>query len=259
MPLNENLSSSRPTGRDLYAAIYDKDLEAEAEWLRIGAIAKADSVGLLFQRHGIKPKSLLELGCGTGEVIKERQRRGYGEKYTAIDYSDKAIGYLQAHSSGIDSRVGDITSKDFSIDGHFDVVILSHVLEHLEEPGTFLKALQRVDFTHLIAEVPLEDLFICRMKSFVKDRTKNLAGHVQFFTGSSFGNLLTNAGLKILDTRCYATTQSAADVKFMCNKNGWGQAKYLQVLVTGRYLPLLAGPLWRGLYYANFAALCKKL
>jgi SAM-dependent methyltransferase len=247
-----------PTGRDLYAAIYDKDLEAEAQWLRMGATGKSDSVGLLLHRNRIKPKTILELGCGTGEVIKECQRRGYGDKYTAIDYSEKAIEYLRANSNNIDATTGDITSKDFTISGHFDVVILSHVLEHLEEPAVFLKALRRIDFTYLIAEVPLEDLFVCRLKSLVKDRTRNPAGHVQFFTGASFRKLLTGAGLEILDTRRYASPSSGADLRFMCDKNNWGQAKYLQVLITGRYLPLFAGPLWRRLYYANFAALCRK-
>jgi len=247
-----------PTGRDHYAAIYDRELESEAMWLRLGAAAKADSVGLLLRKHGLQPKTILDLGTGTGEVIRECQRRGYGEKYTAVDFSPKAIQYLQANSTGIDARVGDITSPEFSVDGHFDLVILSHVLEHLEEPAQFLNALRRIDFTYLVAEVPLEDLWLARLKSHIKDRTHNPAGHVQFFTRATFQSLLTRCGLKIEETRLYTAPPSAADLRFMCRKNGWGLAKYLQVLITGRYLPLLSGPLWRRLYYANFAALSRK-
>jgi 2-polyprenyl-3-methyl-5-hydroxy-6-metoxy-1,4-benzoquinol methylase len=256
MPLVEPTS---PTGRDLFAAIYDKDLESEAAWLRLGAMDKADSVVLLLKRNGLEPKSILELGGGTGEVISELQRRGCGETYTCIDYSDKAIAYLRSHSHGIDARVGDITAKDFAIDGQFDLVVLSHVLEHLEDPAGFLRALlHRIKFKHLIAEVPLEDLLIARLKSFVKDRTKNLAGHIQFFTGSSFLKMITGAGLKVLDRRRYANPQSRADARFMCNKNGWGTGKYLQVLITNRYLPLITGPLWRGIYMSNLALLCER-
>jgi SAM-dependent methyltransferase len=250
--------SQSVTGRDHYAAIYDRDLEAEARWLQMGAGGKTDSIGLFLRRNNITPKSILELGCGTGEIVKECQRRGYGESYTAVDYSEKAISYLQAHSTNINVMAADIASTDFAINGHFDVVILSHVLEHLEHPDEFLKALRRIDFTYVIAEVPLEDLLISRLKSHVKDRTKNPAGHVQFFTGSTFRKLLTDAGFKILDTRRYANPSQKANLRFMCKKNGWGYVKYVQTLITGRYIPLFAGPLWRSFYYANFAALCRR-
>jgi hypothetical protein len=169
------------------------------------------------------------------------------------------ISYFRSHSTGIDARAGDITSKDFTLSGHFDLVVLSHVLEHLETPGEFLKALRAIDFTYLIAEVPLEDLLLCRLNGHLKSRIPNPAGHVQFFTAASFKALLAGAGLKILDTRRYASPPSAADLKFMCQKNGWGQGKYLQVLIAGRYLPLMTGPLWRRLYLANFAALCQRV
>lgn len=246
------------SGRDHYAAIYERELESEAQWLAMGAAAKADSIGLLLRQAGLKPKSILELGAGTGEVIKQCQQRGYGEQYVAVDFSDKAIEFLRKHSSGIDARVGDITSADFSVGGHFDLVILSHVLEHLEQPADFLNALRRIDFTHLIAEVPLEDLLLARLKSRIRDRTHNPAGHVQFFTRASFTRLLGDCGFKIDATRLYTPTPSRSDLRFMCNKNGWGRAKYFQVLITGRYLPLMTGPLWRRFYYANFAALCRK-
>ena len=73
------------TGRDYYADIYVKQLEAEAEWLRRGAPDKADSVEQLLARNGIVPKTLTELGAGTGAVISECRRRGLGETFTAID------------------------------------------------------------------------------------------------------------------------------------------------------------------------------
>src|SRR5258708_1305253 len=232
------------SGRDQYDAIYRKDLAAEAEWLRMGAPDKTDSIGILVKRCDVEPESILELGCGTGEVIKECQRRGYAQRYAAIDYSEPAIEYLRKNSEGIDIRSGDITSRSFSVSGHFDVVVLSHVIEHLDEPRKVLAALSRIDYSYLIAEIPLEDLPLARVKSLLKDRTKHQAGHVQFFTVKSFIALLATAGLRPIESRRYVPEQPAERIWFMFRKNEWGTAKYSQSLATGRYLPLAFGPLW---------------
>lgn len=207
----------------------------------------------------IAPESILELGCGTGEVIKECQRRGYARRYAATDYSEPAIQYLRDNSQGIEISTGDIASPSFSISGHFDVVVLSHVIEHLDNPGQMLKALGRIDYSYLIAEVPLEDLPLCRLKSYLKDRTKNPAGHVQFFTAASFNSLLANSGFPPpIHFRRYVPKQPAERIRFMCRKNGWGAAKQWQALMTGRYLPMIFGPLWSRMYYSHLAVICRK-
>src|SRR5436190_370624 len=116
------------SGRDYYEEIYQNELELEAEWLRYGAVDNVNSVEILLNRHGIKPFTRLELGCGTGAVIAECQRRGLGQEFTAIDYSKEAIGFLESHSRAIHCMAADITDPDFKLDGYFDVVVLSHVL-----------------------------------------------------------------------------------------------------------------------------------
>jgi 2-polyprenyl-3-methyl-5-hydroxy-6-metoxy-1,4-benzoquinol methylase len=176
------------SGRDHYAEIYQTELELEAEWLRYGAVGKVDSVETLRDRHGVKPITLLELGCGTGAVITECQRRGLGREFTAVDYSTQAIDYLESHSHGIHCVTADITDPAFTFNYSFDVVILSHVLEHLEDPLKFLQSMiAKVRFRYLVAEVPLEDLLASRIKNLVRDRKRNVAEHVQFFTEKPSG------------------------------------------------------------------------
>jgi hypothetical protein len=165
---------------------------------------------------------------------------------------------LLKNSEGIDIRSDDITSGSFSVSGHFNVVVLSHVIEHLDEPRKMLAALRRIDYSYLIVEVPLEDLPLARMKGLLKDRTKNQAGHVQFFSAKSFIALLASAGLRPIESRRYVPKQTAERIRFMCQKNGWGIAKYWQSLATGRYLPLAFGPLWSRLYYSHLAVICRK-
>jgi methylase of polypeptide subunit release factors len=96
---------------DFYRGIFRGDLERQAEWSRRGAPQKVNSIRILLEERSIAPRSLLELGCGTGAVISECRRRGIGERHLAIDISDEAIGYLREHSEGIDARIS--RSRDF--------------------------------------------------------------------------------------------------------------------------------------------------
>jgi hypothetical protein len=135
---------------------------------------------------------------------------------------------------------------------------LTHVIEHLNNPEEMLKSLNRIDYSYLVAEVPLEDMPLCRLKSHLKDRTKNPAGHVQFFTAGSFTSLIADAGFRPIKTRLYVPKQPAERIRFMCRKNGRGIAKQWQALMTGRYLPMVFGPLWSRMYYAHLAVICRK-
>jgi SAM-dependent methyltransferase len=245
------------SGRDYYEEIYQNELELEAEWLKYGAVDKVNSVEILLNRHAIKPISILELGCGTGAVIAECQRRGLGREFSAIDYSKKAIGFLKSHSVDIHCMAADITDPDFKLEGYFDVLVLSHVLEHLEEPLKFLQSLMsRVRFRYLVAEVPLEDLWASRMKNMFRDRTRNTAGHVQFFTENTFRRLLICARLEVKDYRRYVPISSLEAIDLVRRRLDLSKIATMVKKSTGYYLPRMLEPLWKRIYYAHLAMLC---
>ena len=245
-------------GKDFYLKKYGNDLEDEARWLEYGAVFKANSVETLLRRHAIQPRTLLELGSGTGAVIRECQRRGLADEYIAVDASEDAIAWAQERSPGIKCMVADITDPKFQLIHSVDAVVLSHVLEHLECPGDFLASLvARVPFSWLIAEVPLEDLLAARMKNLIRDRTKNRAGHVQFFTAQSFLTLLTSAGLEVVDSLRYVQVFGEEMLESQIERLSFPLGKRVVMRMTQRHLPRLFKPLWSRLYHAHYAVLCR--
>lgn len=246
------------SGRDHYRDIYRDALAVEAAWLRFGAADKADSIQLLLEQQQIRPKALVELGCGTGAVIGECQRRGIAAEYVAVDFSEEAIGYLSCHLPAIQAIACDIMDPQFSLSLDLDVIVLSHVLEHLEDPEKFLRNVTRnLRFSYMVAEVPLEDLPGSRVKNLFRDRTRNRAGHVQFFTRERFEALLTASGLHVISTRRYVPIMSSEGVRHLCRKDGLSQVRMALRNLTGRYLPKYLGPVWQRWYYSNLAVLCR--
>ncbi len=167
--MSSSLASGQ-SGRDHYADLYRTDGEREAEWLRRTAPQKAEAVRALLAPEALAPTSVLEIGAGTGAVIGALRRLGIGREHYAVDFSPEAVAVLERHHPGIRAAVADITTTpDPFGTGAYDLGLASHVIEHLEEPERFLRALLSVPLAHFIAEVPLENLLGGRVKARLKE------------------------------------------------------------------------------------------
>jgi 2-polyprenyl-3-methyl-5-hydroxy-6-metoxy-1,4-benzoquinol methylase/ribosomal protein S27E len=82
---------------------------------------------------------LLDVGCGDGERACWYQKRGF-EAY-GIETSEKAV--TNARKLGLRVHHGTLSSAAYP-DCHFDVVVMSHVLEHTHSPKAYLAECFRI-------------------------------------------------------------------------------------------------------------------
>ncbi len=86
---------------------------------------------------------VLDVGCGGGYLLEELARRGYTG--VGIDLSPESVAIARARllergaGDSLDARVGSAYEPP---QGPFDLVCLTDVLEHLEDPRGCLKALR---------------------------------------------------------------------------------------------------------------------
>ena len=83
---------------------------------------------------------ILDLGTGTGGILRFLQQHGYG-KLAAADSADYPVRRLRG--IGIDARQGVLPDIPFE-DGSFDFVIASQVLEHIVQRRRFMREIRRV-------------------------------------------------------------------------------------------------------------------
>ena len=127
-------------------------------------------------------KSVLDIGGGDGKLL-----------FPFID--DQWDCYLVDHNPnprpGI-TRLG-ATVVDVPVETTFDVIICSHVIEHLADPVSFLESMKRLMRPDGIAylEVPLE---IWKQIPIAEEPVT----HINFFTAASFANLLNEAKFKAI-------------------------------------------------------------
>lgn len=146
----------------------------------------------------IEPEySVLDLGCSSGEITREVAKKA--RRVVGIDHSADAIAVAkQSAGSNLTFHCGDAVKYLDEHGENFDVLLLSHILEHLDEPATFLERFKH-HFRFIYVEVPDFDKTI-----FNRIRQKlgaallySDADHVNEFDRDEMLTLLERAGLDI--------------------------------------------------------------
>ncbi len=179
---------------------------SRAEWRALGAQHKANNIMQLCQ--SLPHERILEIGAGDGAVLECLRKNNFGSEWHALEISSSAVALI--NSKGFPSQVfdgGNLPQADKS----FDLVFLSHVVEHLEHPRMLLQEAGRVG-AHVCVEVPLEHTI--RMKD---EHIFGSVGHLNFFTPSTARMLLMSVGYDIIGTRLDNPSRAV----LMLNHGGW--------------------------------------
>jgi ubiquinone/menaquinone biosynthesis C-methylase UbiE len=173
-----------------YDSFYEKDDEG---WRLLGAKYKAQHI--IDVCKGYSFNSVLEVGAGDGSILKLLANANFAGHYSAVEISESGVERIKAQ--GI-KQLKTIQLFDGYVlpfgDDEFDLVILSHVLEHVEHERILLRELKRVAKMCLI-EVPKDYRF------GVDDRLDHFLayGHINMYTPTSLRYLLLTEGFKVVN------------------------------------------------------------
>ena len=181
--------------RAFYEAGYTKHDAAEAErlgrWRALGARSKAAHVRALCARTKLRPRTVVEIGCGDGALLAAL--RGFAPVFDGFELSAPAVE-LARRALPDARRLEPFDGLHVPAgDGAYDLAILSHVLEHVPVPGPLLAEAARVA-REVIVEVPLEDNRSARRPE--KREEAASIGHLHFFSRDDVRELIAGAGLE---------------------------------------------------------------
>jgi ubiquinone/menaquinone biosynthesis C-methylase UbiE len=172
-----------------YKNQYKDDLK---EWRSIGAKQKVKNIVQISQ--GKKFGKVLEVGAGDGSILAELDKINFAQELYALEISESGLATIEARnlSSLKEAQLFDGYKLPYA-DQSFDLIILSHVLEHVEYERLILREIKRVAKMAII-EVPKDYRFGVdkKIKHFLS------YGHINLYTPSSLKFLLQSEGFTVL-------------------------------------------------------------
>jgi SAM-dependent methyltransferase len=223
--------------------------ELYSRWRALGAVGKADHVVELCARVGLRPSTVLDVGCGDGALLDELSRRGFGGTLTGLELSAAAVA-IARDRPGIE-RVEQFDGAHVPAgEREYDLGVLSHVLEHVPDPPGLLAEVART-CRAVVMEVPLEQNLSARRAS--KRAHAEEIGHLRALDRAAARRIVAAAGLEVaaeledplpLEVHLFFARGTAARAK--------GRVKW--ALRAGVHR--LAPPLARRSFTLHYAALC---
>jgi hypothetical protein len=232
---------------------------SEHEWLALGAIGKCRSIVQLTTDLDIH--TVLEIGAGTGAILEQLDRLGFADEYAAVEPSAPLYDHIASDLDiGRLKHLEQATLEDSRFASqHFDLAILSHVIEHVPNPAALVEqALGVADF--VLIEVPLEATPLGNVRATLRTRlsgarrNENSAGHIQFFSKSAMDALTTWCGARVVRSRLYVPYPQMNAAR----KRGTRPRRaYANVIWAGAHL--MGERVWARLYYGHYAVLIQKV
>jgi SAM-dependent methyltransferase len=138
-------------------------------------------------------RTFLDVGCATGRLLDHVKRKGWRVNGVEICRESAEHGRLRY---GLDIFIGTLEEAAFP-PASFDVVHLSHLIEHVPDPTKLLLEIGRVVKRdgHLLLTTPNVGGFQARVSG---PRWRSaIPDHVYLFSKKTMGDLLTMLGFKI--------------------------------------------------------------
>lgn len=159
---------------------------------------KAGKVRELLGANRIVPQSVVDVGCGAGNVLVQLKGAYPAARMTGYDIAPDAERFWGSpRSLGINLVTGNFLDSDMPVQ---DVLLLLDVVEHLQDPFDFLARLKG-RAGHYVFHFPLDLSAISVLRESPLLLVRNKVGHVHYYTRGLALALLAECGYRVIEAR----------------------------------------------------------
>ena len=170
-----------------YAAHNPACGEENAAW-------KASQVLRMMEKAGIQPKTICEIGCGSGGILEElHQRLPADVQFTGVEPMPEAFRVCSAKTR---ERLTFLPLPAEALTETFDLVLLLDVFEHVEDFMGFLRSLRRLGRQFLF-HIPLDMTAQMVLRDEPIMRVRKQVGHLHYFSKNTALAALRDTGYEV--------------------------------------------------------------
>jgi SAM-dependent methyltransferase len=192
---------------NLAGKVLDRNIYSDGEYLQKNPEWRADEspfkvtqILRMLKKNGLQPKTICEVGCGAGEVLRLLQEKmDLACRFYGYDISPQALALCQSKANEkLQFRLADISQEK---NAFFDMILVLDVVEHVEDCYGFLAGIPpkgKLKIFHFPLYLSVQA--VIRRRGLLKRR--ELYGHIQYFTKETALETLKDVGYELLDY-CY--------------------------------------------------------
>jgi len=158
---------------------------------------KANQILRMLQRNRLQPKSIAEIGCGAGEVLRQLQNKMDGDcRFWGYDISPQALELCKGRvNSRLQFKLADVSREEGAF---FEMILVLDVIEHVEDYFGFLRGIRpKSDLKIFHFPLDLSVQAVLRKRGLLIRRERY--GHIHYFTKETALETLKDLGYSILD------------------------------------------------------------
>ena len=171
-------------------------MDKNPTWHVEHSLWKAKNIIKMINRNKIKPKTICEVGCGAGEILRQLQLSMNREcKFYGYEISPQALEMCKKRENDkLHFKLKNILREDV----FFDLVLAIDLVEHLEDHFGFLKGIKPKS-QYKIIHIPLDmTVFNVIFKRNIY-RVRESFGHIHYFTKDTFIQILKELNYEVID------------------------------------------------------------
>lgn len=174
---------------------------------------KAKYVLQMIARNKLAPKTICDVGCGAGEVLR-LVHEGLNRQCSCWGYEISPQAFARSDrlsSERLQFKLADIRQEEGA---HFDLLLLMDVFEHLEDYFGLLRDLKskaEYKIIHIPLDISVRTVLLGKLCDF-----RAAYGHLHHFTKEVALDVLRDVGYDVID---YAYTWQQNSLRYVWNEN----------------------------------------
>jgi cyclopropane fatty-acyl-phospholipid synthase-like methyltransferase len=172
-------------------------LEKNPTWHVEESPWKAKQVIRMLRKDQIAPKTICEVGCGAGEVLKQLQKYMGDDCFLwGYEISTQALELSKSRANErLHFKLADLRQEK---DAFFDLILVMDVIEHLEDYFSFLRGIKSKG-QYKILHIPLDLSMQTIVRSHGLLNVRRSYGHIHYFTKEIALQMLNDVGYDVID------------------------------------------------------------